>query len=268
MTITALMDNYCRTAGLKAEHGLSLHIHTDKSDILFDAASTPAFLDNAAFLGTELGKLDAVVLSHGHYDHAGGLAALYASFSEAPPLFAGRGWERQRWAVAASSRRFIGVASPDSLPEPHLVEGLDEIAEGIFLLPAADRLDGSEPLARFRVGEAGQEVLDEFDDELALVLVTELGLAVITGCAHRGVVNIVRAALLAFPDLPLKAVIGGFHLADAPETELRRIASELADLGPERLYCNHCTGVRGYAALSAAMPNKVDWLSSGMSIEL
>jgi 7,8-dihydropterin-6-yl-methyl-4-(beta-D-ribofuranosyl)aminobenzene 5'-phosphate synthase len=229
MTITALMDNYCQRAGLRGEHGLSLHVRTREGDLLFDTGSTGAFLKNARFLGVDLSSLSSVVLSHGHYDHSGGLTALYEGMGNGPPLFVGTGYDRNRWAVSGESRRSIGLCVDAAvLRHARVVEGVVEVLPGAFLLPAAERLDGSEPLRRFRAMRGEEERLDEFEDELSLAVVEDGGLVVITGCAHRGALNIVKQAMDAFSGHALKAVIGGLHLSDAPEAELGRVAEGLA----------------------------------------
>jgi 7,8-dihydropterin-6-yl-methyl-4-(beta-D-ribofuranosyl)aminobenzene 5'-phosphate synthase len=184
-----------------------------------------------------------------------------------PPLFAGAGFDASRISIHDSGREAIGFESPADRPVI-IIERPEEVASGLYILPRADRIDGSEPSPRFLRSADGIERVDEFDDELSLVAVLPEGLAVVTGCAHRGIVNIVESARLAFPGAPIKALVGGFHLVDAPEEELSRIGEGLAALEPGAVYCSHCTGLRGFSALSSALPSKVAWLSCGMRISL
>lgn len=272
MIITSLMDNYCDSGGFRGELGLSLLVDAGGKRVLFDTGATGGFLENARRLGLDLASVDEVVLSHGHYDHSGGLAALYAALaSSPPPLFAGQGYDTTRFAVSAIEHRSIGfpfAERPAGMPSPTLVDSVLRLEEGIFVLPRADIVDGSAIPSRFRKLSKGGEVQDDFSDELALAVVEEGAISVISGCAHRGIVNIVRAALSAFPGLPLKAVVGGFHFSEADEAGMRRTAEALAAMEPKMVFCAHCTGVRGYAALAAAMPGITAWLACGASANI
>jgi len=271
MIITALMENFCEKGGFRGEHGLSLRIQARSADIVFDTGSTGAFMENSRALGFEPGPDNVGVLSHGHYDHSGGLAALFKGPRRPAVLYAGHGYDRKRFAVAGKERRSIGLPfSPrsDGLPDPFIVSFPEQLDEGIFILPAAEMKDGSKPLERFRTEAEGGEALDYFSDELSLAVIEEDGLSVVTGCAHRGIVNIVASARGLFPGIRLKAVIGGFHLSIAEDGEIVRVASALAGFDPGRIFCMHCTGVRGYAGIAAALPGRTAWLSCGSSVTI
>jgi 7,8-dihydropterin-6-yl-methyl-4-(beta-D-ribofuranosyl)aminobenzene 5'-phosphate synthase len=266
------MDDFCPSRHFRGEHGLSLHIETDSARLLFDTGQTGAFLENADRLGIDLGRLEAVVLSHGHYDHGGGLPALYDRLRDAPPpLFAGRGFSSRRYSRGASADSDIGLPRP-CLPErigpPTEVDAITSIAPGVHVLPRAERIHDSRIDPRFAVGDGDARRPDLFEDELSLVVSDEYGIVVITGCAHRGIVNIVEAALRAFPGLPLRAIVGGFHLASCGDEELAGVARALAELAPQRVLCAHCTGLRGFASLSAALGNRLSWIHCGAKIRL
>jgi 7,8-dihydropterin-6-yl-methyl-4-(beta-D-ribofuranosyl)aminobenzene 5'-phosphate synthase len=266
MILTSLMDDYCPRRGLVGEHGLSFLVEAGGKRVLFDAGQDGAFMRNAEALGVDLSGLDAVVLSHGHYDHGGGLGALY-SLPARSPLYAGRGFDLPRRAADPSGSLDIGLADFAALGiQARIVSGLTQLAPGLFILPRAEILDALVPNPRFRVIEGGGERLDEFEDELVLVSDEAEGLVVVTGCAHRGIVNIARSALAAFPGRPLKALVGGFHLVGAPAAARAATARELAALGPGRIYCSHCSAPEGYASLAAELGERVSWLSGGMRI--
>jgi 7,8-dihydropterin-6-yl-methyl-4-(beta-D-ribofuranosyl)aminobenzene 5'-phosphate synthase len=266
------MDDYCPQRAFVGEHGLSFYIEIGVSRLLFDTGQSGLILDNARRLGIDLSSLDAVVLSHGHYDHGGGLAALGELSRRPIPLYAGNGLTDSRYSKAGDKLVSIGLESvAATIGKAFLaciVESRCEIAKGLCILPKADRTDGSSDSPRFRRISEGTEVVDCFDDELSLVAYDEEGIAVITGCAHRGIVNIARQAMEAFPGRPLKALIGGLHLVDASPEALAMTAAAVAALEPKAVYCSHCTGLSGYAALDAALPGKVSWLSCGMRIDL
>jgi 7,8-dihydropterin-6-yl-methyl-4-(beta-D-ribofuranosyl)aminobenzene 5'-phosphate synthase len=265
------MDDYCSKRGLVGEHGLSLYIETGVVRLLFDSGQSGAFVENARHLGIDLPSLDAIVLSHGHYDHGGGLAALAGSLRRPVPLFAGMGFSDARYSKVGDELNSIGLESlfgnNGKIPVC-IVDSVKEIAQGLYILPKAERSDGTSAATRFKRICEGNEVADAFDDELSLAVPDAEGISVITGCAHRGIVNIVRQAMAAFPGLPLKAVIGGLHLVDSSPAALAGVASGLASLEPRAIHCAHCTGLPGYADLAAALPGKVVWLSCGASIDL
>jgi 7,8-dihydropterin-6-yl-methyl-4-(beta-D-ribofuranosyl)aminobenzene 5'-phosphate synthase len=271
MIITSLMDDLCPRRGLKGEHGLSLYIESGNSSLLFDSGSSDAFIQNAQFLGIDLANLDAVVLSHGHYDHGGGLPALLELMrADPPPLFVGRGFEAKRLAREGGSVADIGLPRPlipEGLPTA-VVYAVEEIADGVILLPKAEMVYEASIDPRFRRGSGADEKPDSFDDELCLVAVEDGGLTVITGCAHRGILNIVEAARVAFPGRPIRAVVGGFHLGALPDSELASVARDLAAMEPGSVFCCHCTGPRGFAALRHELGGKVEWLSCGMRISI
>jgi 7,8-dihydropterin-6-yl-methyl-4-(beta-D-ribofuranosyl)aminobenzene 5'-phosphate synthase len=272
MVVTSLMDDYCPVRRLHGEHGLSLLIEMSGARILFDTGQGPAFMDNAQALGLDLSGIDAVVLSHGHYDHGGGLFGLYERLGDsAPPLFAGKDFDGPRYSRGKDGLKEIGIPKPllpPGAPRPITIAAMETLAPGIHIVPAAERVDGTPSPARFRrAGEAG-EMADGFDDELSLVIETPDGLAVLAGCAHRGITNILAAALQAFPGSPLAAVIGGFHLVDASGDDLEAMAGTIAAFDPGLLACSHCTGLEGFAALSRAMPGRTRWLACGTTIEV
>ncbi len=282
MTITSLVDDFCPRRGFRGEHGLSLYVEQGSTRLLFDAGQSAAFMANAEVLGISLYALDTVVLSHGHYDHGGGLPALFAAPRAAGTrLYAGRGFDDSRWAVEGSKLRDIGLARPaasDLRSRATLVEKALEIADGLFLMPCAEMRRDARIDPRFRAAALGSGAPgscapettrpDLFEDELSLVSVDKGALTIVTGCAHRGILNIVEAARRAFPGKPIRAIVGGFHLGSWPDAELAEIAADLAALEPAALYPSHCTGMRGFAALDSALHGKVEWLSCGMKITI
>lgn len=270
MTITALVDDYCPKRGLHGEHGLSLHIEVSGRSLLFDAGQDDLVIRNAKLLDIDLTALDAVVLSHGHYDHGGGLGALYELLAPLPPpLFVGVGYDARRLSRTGERTSDIGIASPlvpEGSPLPVVIHEVQEIIPGVYILPRAELTDGTDLAPRFRSISGTVEEIDRFEDELSLALLEDEGLTVVTGCAHRGIFNIVEEARRAFPEYPLKAIVGGFHLAETSSAILSRIAGNLAALDPEFIYCAHCTGPRGFSALSETVRGTVRWLSCGSRI--
>jgi 7,8-dihydropterin-6-yl-methyl-4-(beta-D-ribofuranosyl)aminobenzene 5'-phosphate synthase len=268
MNITALMDDYCPKADMHGEHGLAYLIQSQTASILFDTGQSGAFIKNAHTLSVDLAGLDAVVLSHGHYDHTSGLADLYAAIVPARPvLYAGKGYSIPKQARRETGLAEIGIPAAcltAPVPAAAEVDALTEAFSGVFLMPRAERVDGSTALPRFRIHIDGEDRVDEFDDELSLVVDTAGGLVVVTGCAHRGILNIAESARRHFPGKPIAALVGGFHLADLPDETLDRVADGIAALAPKQIFCGHCTGTRGFAAISVRNRGYTQWLACGM----
>lgn len=266
------MDDYCPKADLRGEHGLAYFIQTSVASILFDTGQSGAFIENAHTLSVDLAGLDAVILSHGHYDHTSGLADLYSAIAPVRPvLYAGKGFSIPKQARRETGLAEIGIpagALAAPVPTAMEVDTLKEAYHGIFLMPRADKVDGSVALPRFRIRVGGEDRVDEFEDELSLVIDTPEGLVVITGCAHRGILNIAEAAREYFPGKAIAALVGGFHLADLPDETLDHVADGIAALAPKQIFCGHCTGTRGFAAISARNRGNTQWLACGMKVEI
>jgi 7,8-dihydropterin-6-yl-methyl-4-(beta-D-ribofuranosyl)aminobenzene 5'-phosphate synthase len=247
-------------------------METADMKLLLDTGQTDAFISNAQALGIDLSSLDAVVLSHGHYDHGGGLKDLYDRLSTfPPPLFVGRGFDAPRRARNGERLTDIGLPSmvlPEHSPAPILIDTFEKLSISAHILSPVEKIDGVEAFARFRIIQGGREKLDNFDDELSLVFDEKDGIVIVTACAHRGILNIAHAAIQAFPGKPIKALVGGFHLVDVPDEELAKIAETIALLEPQAVFCAHCTGPRGFSALLNILPGRVTWLSCGMSISI
>ncbi len=271
MTITSLIDDFSPKRGLRGEHGLSLYIEAGATKLLFDTGQGGTFMENARTIGIDLTGLDAVVLSHGHYDHGGGVSDLYRSLEASlPPFFAGRGFDAVRSSRSGTRLMDIGLPVPALPPGAPLavITTFEEFAPGVWFLPAAELVDGAEANPKFRIFSGDVEGIDHFDDELSLVFDEEDGIVIVTGCAHRGILNIARAAMRSFPGRPVKAIVGGFHLVDAEPETLSRVAAGIAAIAPKAVFCAHCTGPRGFAALSEGVQTTVAWLSCGLSITL
>ena len=273
------------TVGLKAEHGFSALVTVRRgpttSTLLFDTALSPdAMIDNADRLGVRLSDVQAVVLSHGHFDHAGGLAGLAArqGARRLPMVVHPAIWTRRRLVVPG--------AEPDGLPTLSRsaieAEGLEVIERrhpsllidgSVLITGEVDRTTDFErgmPAAHQALSDSGWRhdplVLD---DQALVVHVRGRGLLVLTGCGHAGAVNIVRHAqrLTGIPEL--YALIGGLHLGGpAFEPVIEPTVAALRRLDPALLVPGHCTGWRAQHRLSSALPDAWTFGSSGSSYQL
>ena len=263
MIVRVLMENAAENPLLAAEHGLSLYIETDHHRILFDAGQSGAFADNAMRMGVDLSAVDLCVLSHGHYDHSGGLARFLEVNDHAPVYVHERAFEAHHNA----SGKYIGV-DPFLAEHPRIVRVGDwfEIDSSLTLCTCNDRIDGVPASARgMTVCENGVHTQDDFLHEQYLVISEGGKRTVISGCSHKGILNIVR---WLSPDV----LIGGFHFMKLnPAGEDAAYLSTAADAllaQPCVYYTGHCTGDAAFAFLKARMGSRLHGLHTGTVISL
>lgn len=257
-SITILVDNQAE-AGLIGEHGLSLWIESHGVRVLFDTGQGVALVPNSRSLGIDLGRADTLVLSHGHYDHTGGVAhvlprALHARVYCHPAVV------QPRYSIRNGEPR------PIQMPH-HCLDAIDklpakrrcwtqkplQLAENIGLTGPIPRNTAYENTGgAFYLDPEGRRA-DPVDDDLALWIRTETGLIVCVGCSHAGIVNTLQHVRSLNGGLPIRAVIGGFHLLDADRHRIDHTLDALRQLEVDRIIPCHCTGGRAVAALQQVL---------------
>ncbi len=259
----------------EAEHGLSLFVETQERALLFDMGKTDLFARNAQRMGVDLARAAFAVLSHGHYDHGGGLEAFLLRNAQAKVYVSGLAFGEHRALRPSGEAAYIGLEPAlDGHPRLIKVSGEQRVG-GDGLLFDAVQEGGPLPTSNSRLlarAKDGALRPDPFAHELNLLL-WEAGRAVlVTGCAHRGIVNIVRRAQ-QLAGGSLRAVVGGFHLSDPAsgqserEEVLAAVASCLDRTGAEIFPC-HCTGAASIAYLQDALGARVHPLRAGMRVLL
>jgi 7,8-dihydropterin-6-yl-methyl-4-(beta-D-ribofuranosyl)aminobenzene 5'-phosphate synthase len=258
-------------AGLRAEHGFSalvtVRTGNTSSTLLFDAGASPDGLAvNAERLGIDVGGLQGVVLSHGHFDHTGGLGGLarLRGRSGLPLTVHPAVWTRRRLELPGGQWLEMPTLSRGALEregfavlerrQPSLLVG------GILVTGEVDRVTefehGMPPQHQAWNGHDWQHDPTVIDDQALVISVRGRGLVVITGCSHAGVVNIIRHAMRLTGVSRLLAVIGGFHLSGpAFEPVIGPTVAALTELAPEVIAPGHCTGWRAQHTLAAALPD-------------
>lgn len=259
MKVSVLIENTARDAALAAEHGLSLYIETGDKRLLFDTGATGAFADNAQKMGIDLSRVDALILSHGHYDHGGGIKAFLRCNSTAPVYLSSHAFGEHYNA----SGKYIGIL-PELADCPRLVR----VEKRLELAPWLTVECGTDwkpqyPIEPFglQIRKQGRLYPERFAHELYLVVREEKRIC-FSGCAHRGVENIVHW-------LKPEVLIGGFHFKQLPPGDLRldRAAQRLLASACEYYTC-HCTGQEQYAYLKQRMGDRLHYLCTGSILDL
>lgn len=263
LQITTLIENMQDDAGeLVCEHGLSLYIEFEGKKILFDTGQTGAFLQNAGKLGKSVETVDYIILSHGHYDHSGGVPTLVEELETSIPVYIGEEFFHKKYKhLSDGTYRYNGNPFTQAdLPTEKLVlhkitEGITYLEENIMLFKNFKRFTNFEkPNPKFVVkrdkslaiettGTLGYEQ-DDFRDELALGLCTPKGLVLVVGCSHVGIVNILRT-VTERTGLSVYSVLGGTHLVEADEERLDKTMEALRACGLSQIAVSHCTGEQG-----------------------
>lgn len=246
--ITTLVENSKgEHLALKNEHGLSFFVEKDGHSLLFDTGQSGAFLYNAEQLKIEPANIGHVVLSHGHYDHSGGLRELTELTTDFE-LTLGKGFFDEKYAYRNNSYEYIGNNfDEDFLKEKGISyrfvqEKSTELVPGVFVLTDFDRTHSDEVInPRFQVKRNGEYEKDGFTDEVLLAIDTPKGMVVILGCSHPGMRNMLDTVKSLF-NKPIYAVLGGTHLVEAEGQALDHSIDYLQREDIKVIGVSHCTG--------------------------
>jgi 7,8-dihydropterin-6-yl-methyl-4-(beta-D-ribofuranosyl)aminobenzene 5'-phosphate synthase len=271
--VTVLVDNRTASGNLAHEHGLSLWVEAGQSRVLIDTGESGAFLGNADALGIDVGEAQTIALSHGHYDHSGGLAAALRAAPEArlylhpaalQPRFARRRRGRPQSIGMPAASRDAALAAADRIvwtDEP------SELAPGIWCTGPVPRDEAREPGDPDFFFDTGCTMPDPVPDDQSFWIDTPEGLWVILGCAHSGVLATLEYIDTLTGTRPLSRLIGGTHLMVAPSDRVALVAADLERRAPAVLAPCHCTGRLAHARLKRTFPGAILPIGSGAVIE-
>jgi 7,8-dihydropterin-6-yl-methyl-4-(beta-D-ribofuranosyl)aminobenzene 5'-phosphate synthase len=277
MKITTLSENTASAPDLLAEWGLSILIEIDSLTILLDAGLSSSAAYNAGILGVDLKKVDRIVLSHGHYDHTGGLQNVLRLMRKkieiiAHPDIWGEKYSRQR---NENTYHYIGIPFQRPVLESlgasfTLSRSPVRITDDVLTtgeVPEITEYEQIEP-NRFFIKEDGEFKPDTLSDDLALIINTKPGLVVILGCGHRGLVNTLRHAQKLTRRQEIRMVIGGCHLIGTSTERVRLTLATLHEMDVQKIGVSHCTGLPAAAIMAHELGDRFFFNNTGTRLTL
>ncbi|MFA9424467.1 MAG: MBL fold metallo-hydrolase [Sedimentibacter sp.] len=274
MIIKTLVENTSISNEFKSQHGLCLYIETKKHKLLLDLGANDMFVDNAKKMNIDLSAVDLVVISHGHYDHGGGLAKFLEVNSKAKIYLSKNAFEKHYSYIENENKRYVGLdenlMSNDRFIFVDNQMVIDDELE-LFSNVKGYKFNPSEN-KRLYTEKDNLLVQDSFSHEQNLIIREGGKTLLLVGCAHSGIINIIehfRDMTTTSPDY----VIGGFHLSNPAGDRYEDLATvrQIGDYlknTDSKYYTCHCTGTIPYELLKEVMGDKVDYLSGGTEITI
>jgi 7,8-dihydropterin-6-yl-methyl-4-(beta-D-ribofuranosyl)aminobenzene 5'-phosphate synthase len=272
-SVTVLVDNMAGTGRVLGEWGLSVLIKTDQYQILLDTGDGRTLTGNAASLGEDLGKIEAIVISHEHGDHTAGLESALAACGPVDLFVHPTGFETRYFSDGSVTEAHRLPLSREAL-RPR-VRRLVETREPTVIRPGL-MVTGQIPrVCDFEdTGLRGTVFLDSslktpdpiLDDQAVFFQVPE-GVVILLGCGHAGLVNTMRYVAGLLGRDRIYAVMGGTHLIGASPMRLQKTVEALKEYNVQKIMLSHCTGVQAYSVLAGALPGRCSWPASGARIQ-
>lgn len=275
--ITILCENTACAPGILGEHGFSALIETSKGRYLFDTGQGNTLLHNARVLGIDLCRLDKTMLSHGHFDHTGGLAGLLKitgpmDVHAHPDIFT------RRFALDKNKLkqklRAVGMAQSRKKAEALGARFVfntrfTAIADAVYLTGEIPRrTDFEMPDPRLVIKKAGELWQDPLNDDQSLILKTAKGLVIIFGCAHAGIINTLNHVKNKMPREKVHLLLGGTHLGYLNDTQIEKSIEHLKSFSADKIGVCHCTGWKASLRIMNAFGKQFFVANAGQVINI
>ena len=273
MRITTLVENTVNKPDLIAEHGLSFLLETDDETILFDTGQGYTIRHNAEKMGVDLSKVQKIILSHGHYDHTGGLEKVVdltgnVDIYSHPNIF------DKKYAKEDDGARYIGTPfTKESLESKgarfHLNRESIQVTINIRTTGEVERKTDFEIGSdRLCVMQEGKLVKDDLMDDLSLIINGQERISVILGCCHVGIINTLYHIQKMTDNSPIDMLVGGIHLIGVADEKIDKTIELLKEFNIKKLALCHCTGMKAMPKLSQTFGNKLLFNNIGTRLEL
>jgi len=282
MKITTLIENRASNTNpdLVSEWGLSLHIAFNNRTILFDTGASGLFSENAKLLSVNLDSVEAAVLSHHHFDHGGGLRRFLELNSKAKIYSADVPNGECYVSILGLLNKYIGLDKEiinEYRDRFEIVTKPTEILPDVYIFPNILSIH-PKPIGnkQLYLKKDGNLMPDDFAHEIVMAIKDNGKLVIFTGCSHNGILNMVDTVVKEFEEIPIKALIGGFHLlASPPFNFMAGTRSEVENLGRRVLkypvdltYTGHCTGKKAFEVLQSVMGDKIKDVRTGSCFDV
>ena len=253
LKITTLIENMPGdNEKLLYEHGLSLFIEFDGKKMLFDTGKTGDYIENAKLLNIELDKIDTLIVSHGHYDHGGGVKKSLDVLKKGIIMYVGQEFFELKYKdMEDGSYKFNGIDFSENdlirskVKLRKVTDDIEFISGNIVLFKHFSRSNVFEKQnPKFMVKKNNAMQIDDFTDEIILGLITKKGLVVVAGCSHIGIVNILTSISKRI-NIPIYAVLGGTHLVEADAARINKTIEAFRNMNIKYVAVSHCTGEAG-----------------------
>ena len=254
------------------EHGFACYVETAQGTYLFDTGQGLGICQNAAVLQKDLKKIDNIMISHGHYDHTGGLPAVLQRRGPVdvyghPDMFVDRYW--------GEAQRFIGIPFRRTYLESlgarfKLGRDMVEVGPSVYLtgeIPRRTSFETGDAQMTAYTATGEKQHPDPLLDDLSLVIDADKGLILVLGCAHAGMVNIIQYVMEQLNRDRIYAILGGTHLGFSSEEQFNETMKVLDQYQIEKLGVSHCTGLEKSAQIYARMPERFSFGCVGASLE-
>lgn len=267
--ITILVDNNSAKADLETEHGLALWIEYKDKRILFDTGQSNLLLQNAEKLGVNLVQANAIVLSHGHYDHTGGLTGVI-ELAQNAVIYSHPEAAKPRYSCKEAKSHFIGISEPakKAIAEHKVIwtEKPFQLCTQVTLTGQIPRTNDFEDVGGAFFVDENCHTPDSLIDDMAMFIESSDGLIVIFGCAHSGVVNTLDYISKLTGCNKIYAVIGGMHLLNANPVRVANTIETFQKYRIQKIIPLHCTGQKAAQNFKSVLGDRCLFLGAGSQI--